>query len=247
MPSTATHVFPCYCGPKTGHSEKNARLRCHSELFDRRVRSIFTGHRSAPATSIRRREPHRSSRSELEMKPTTDHRHGTLRKLRGWTLVFLFGLVASGATAIPLETELRWIAHRLGVESAGNTASPRPVSSLVGWFNRVHQAVAETNARHPFMAYGTDWLAFGHFVIAIAFTGLWRDPVRNRWLIDFGLIACGLVLPYAFVMGGIRGIPVPWRIIDCSFGLLGAVPLLYCRRLVNELETGSFRQGGEAA
>ena len=49
--------------------------------------------------------------------------------------------------------------------------------------------------------YSTDWLAFGHFVIAIAFVGALRDPVRNRWLFDFGLIACVLVVPYAVVFG----------------------------------------------
>ena len=30
----------------------------------------------------------------------------TLRRLRAWTAFFIFGLVVSGLTAIPLETEL---------------------------------------------------------------------------------------------------------------------------------------------
>jgi hypothetical protein len=42
--------------------------------------------------------------------------------------------------------------------------------------------VHETGRRFPFVTYGTDWLAFGHFVIALAFVGALRDPVRNRWL-----------------------------------------------------------------
>jgi hypothetical protein len=67
-------------------------------------------------------------------------------------------------------------------------------------------------------------------VIAIAFIGAWRDPVRNIWLFDFGLIACALVIPYALIFGGIRGIPIWWRLIDCSFGLLGAIPLWMCKR-----------------
>jgi len=37
---------------------------------------------------------------------------------------------------------------------------------------------------YPFIAYGTDWLAFAHFVIAIAFIGPWRDPVRNVWVVE---------------------------------------------------------------
>jgi hypothetical protein len=88
----------------------------------------------------------------------------------------------------------------------------------------------------PFLFYGTDWLAFGHFVIAIAFIGTLKDPVRNRWLFDFGLIACALVIPFALVMGGVRGIPLWWRLVDCLFGIFGAVPLWLCRKWTLELE-----------
>jgi hypothetical protein len=100
----------------------------------------------------------------------------------------------------------------------------------------VREALVESDAKHPFLAYGYDWLAFGHFVIALAFVGAWREPVRNRWLFDFGLIACALVIPYAIIFGGLRGIPVYWRLIDCSFGVFGAVPLWLCRRDARELE-----------
>jgi len=60
--------------------------------------------------------------------------------------------------------------------------------------------------------------------------------VRNRWLFDFGLIACGLVIPYALVFGGLRGIPFWWRLIDCSFGVFGFIPLWFCRKWARELE-----------
>ena len=30
------------------------------------------------------------------------------------------------------------------------------------------------------IAYGTDWLAFAHITIAVAFLGPLKDPVRNR-------------------------------------------------------------------
>jgi len=62
--------------------------------------------------------------------------------------------------------------------------------------------------------------------------------VRNRWLFDFGLIACALVIPYALIFGGLRGIPMYWRLIDCSFGVFGAVPLWLCRRDALALERG---------
>jgi hypothetical protein len=87
----------------------------------------------------------------------------------------------------------------------------------------------------PFLYYGTDWLAFGHFVIAIAFIGALRDPVRNCWLYTFGMISCALVIPYALIFGGLRGIPLWWRLIDCSFGVFGFIPLWFCKKWAEEL------------
>src|SRR6185369_17425051 len=104
-------------------------------------------------------------------------------------------------------------------------------------------ALHETDVKYPFMSYGTDWLAFGHFVIAIAFVGALRDPVRNVWLFTFGMIACVLVVPYAFVFGGLRGIPIPWRLIDCSFGVFGFVPLWICKRSAAELAENQTSDG----
>ena len=103
------------------------------------------------------------------------------------------------------------------------------------WLVQVRDALAQTQALNPILFYGTDWLAFGHFVIAIAFIGALRNPVRNRWLFDFGLIACLLVIPYALVFGGLRGIPFWWQLIDCSFGVFGLIPLWFCRKWANEL------------
>jgi hypothetical protein len=33
---------------------------------------------------------------------------------------------------------------------------------------------------YPFLAYGTDWLAFVHLVIAVAFVGPFFDPVPDK-------------------------------------------------------------------
>jgi hypothetical protein len=40
-------------------------------------------------------------------------------------------------------------------------------------------------------------------------------------VVQFGLIACVLVIPFAFVAGAFRDIPYGWRLIDCSFGVFG--------------------------
>jgi hypothetical protein len=155
-----------------------------------------------------------------------------LCRIRILLWIFIVGLVISGATAIPLETEVKLLTRVITV-SGGSDAEHE--SGLAQWLTTVRDGLVETNARYPFMAYGTDWLAFGHFVIATAFIGPLRRPVRNIWVIEFGMIACALVVPFALGMGAVRGIPLGWRLIDCSFGVFGIVPLWLCRRYVQEL------------
>jgi len=150
------------------------------------------------------------------------------RRIKLLTWLFIIGLFLSGATAIPLPEELNLLVNFF----APGHESPAPAQ----WLLRVRDALAQTQAQHPFLFYGTDWLAFGHFVIALAFIGVLRDPVRNRWLFDFGLIACLLVVPYALAFGELRGIPIWWRLIDCSFGVFGFIPLWFCRGWAIELE-----------
>ncbi|MFO1513591.1 MAG: hypothetical protein U1F83_11850 [Verrucomicrobiota bacterium] len=48
-----------------------------------------------------------------------------------------------------------------------------------------------------------------------------------------------MVLPFALVFGAVRGIPFWWRLIDCSFGVLGFIPLCVCRQWVKEIESGT--------
>ena len=150
------------------------------------------------------------------------------RRIRLLTWLFIVGLTLSGATAIPLPAEVHLLVNLLGPDG-------QP-TALAAWLLRVQAGLVQTQAQHPFLFYGTDWLAFGHFVIAIAFLGALRDPVRNRWLFEFGMIACALVIPYALVFGGLRGIPVWWRLIDSSFGVFGFIPLWFCWKWTAELE-----------
>lgn len=153
----------------------------------------------------------------------TGQRDATVRSIRVWLALFMAGLVLSGVTAFPLLTELRWLDG-----FCRDSAMP---AGFAAWISRVRLGLEETNARHPFIAYGTDWLAFAHLMIAVAFIGPWRDPVRNRWIIDWGLICCVAVIPLALIAGAYRGLPLGWRLIDCSFGVFGAIPLLIVRRL----------------
>jgi hypothetical protein len=156
-----------------------------------------------------------------------------LRRIRFWLSIFIAGLVLSGVTAFPLQSELGWLVSFL---HAGRLRPMAESMYLLPWMERVHQALMATNARYPFLAYGTDWLAFAHLVIALAFVGPYLDPVRNKWVITFGLIACGAVIPLALIAGALRGIPFGWRLIDCSFGVFGAIPLWLCMKFICAME-----------
>lgn len=162
-----------------------------------------------------------------------------LLRLRLWLGAFIAGLILSGVTAFPLESEIRLTVSMLRSHWLGPIAAS---TGLLPWMERVNEAVSTTNSRFPFLAYGTDWLAFAHLAIAVAFIGPWIDPVRNKWVISFGLIACCGIIPLALVAGPVRGIPFAWRLIDCSFGIFGGVPLLVCRRLIVNLEQADGNQ-----
>ena len=164
------------------------------------------------------------------MPPSLQTNAQILRTIRLWLSLFILALVLSGLTAFPLEHETSWLASFLHTH-------PILPSPIIFWITKVSGALRDTGLRYPFLAYGTDWLAFAHLVLAIAFLGPLRDPVRNNWVLQFGVIACVSVVLLALMAGPIRGIPLFWRLIDCSFGVFGAIPLLICLRLVNRLQT----------
>nr|WP_236642639.1 hypothetical protein [Actinoplanes utahensis] len=160
-------------------------------------------------------------------------------RIRVWLSVFVAGLVVSGLTAFPLVWETGLLADVLH-------AGPAP-DALVAWIDRVHEGLSVTGREYPFLAYGTDWLAFAHLVIAAAFWGPWRDPVRNVWVVEWGMICCVAIIPLALIAAPIRELPLWWTVIDMSFGVVGIVPLLVIRRLIRRLsrETGVDHGGGD--
>lgn len=148
------------------------------------------------------------------------------RQIRNWILLFISGLAISGITAFAIETELNWITTHVSFMPA----------AIQTWLHKVHEAVRQTNGQFPFLAYGTDWLAFAHLTLAVLFIGPLRHPVTNIWVLEFGIVACLMVFPTALIAGYFREIPVFWRIIDCMFGVLGLIPLLICYGKVKKLE-----------
>lgn len=167
----------------------------------------------------------------------------TLTRIRAWLIVFVVGLVLSGVTAFPLEAESRLLVRLL---HADWSPAPEYLPVLVEWIDHVHRGIVATNREFPFIAYGTDWLAFAHLVIAIAFWGPYRDPVRNIWVVQFGMIACAAIVPLALIAGPIRGIPWWWQLIDISFGVLGVIPLLLVHRETRRLAQESAPVAGSA-
>ena len=152
------------------------------------------------------------------------------RQIKIWIWIFIVSLVLSGITAFVLETELAWL------------DSIVKNSALALWIHKVYLALHQTNLNYPFLAYGYDWLAFTHLVIAVAFIGPLKDPVRNKWIIQFGMIACCMVFPLAFIAGPLRGVPFYWQLIDCSFGVIGFVPLWICYSKIKKLESLYYQQ-----
>jgi lysylphosphatidylglycerol synthetase-like protein (DUF2156 family) len=148
------------------------------------------------------------------------------KKIKTMLILFIVLLILSGITAFPLETELYYL-HTI----LGNSTNP-----LALFINEVYFAIKDTNQKYPYMSYGTDWLTFAHIVIAVAFYGPLKDPVRNKWILQFGMIACVMVFPLAGICGIIRDIPWYWICIDCSFGVFGFMPLYYCYNKINQLE-----------
>ncbi|MET9148807.1 hypothetical protein [Streptomyces sp. NPDC004042] len=159
-------------------------------------------------------------------------RAALLKGIRVRLVLFVVCLVLSGATAFPLVHELH------GLESLLRALSvPEHLPALMDWIERVRRGLDAADADYPFLLYGTDWLAFAHLVIAVAFYGPYRDPVRNVWVVEFGMIACVGIVPLALVCGPLRGIPLWWSVIDMSFGVFGILPLYDARRRIRRLES----------
>lgn len=146
-----------------------------------------------------------------------------IKNIRRVVAVFIILLALSGITAFPLVTEVNFMITHI---------NSFPVF-FHNWIRTVYDSVHQTPS---IVFYGTDWLAFAHIIIGLFFVGVYQNPVRNKFIVDVGIVACIAVFPLAFICGPIRGIPFFHQIIDCCFGLLGLVPLFYIRRKIKLLE-----------
>ncbi len=146
-----------------------------------------------------------------------------IKKIRRVVIVFIVLLGLSGITAFPLNTEVDFMFANI---------NSFPVF-FHEWIRTVYDSVHQTPS---IVLYGTDWLAFAHIIIALFFIGVYINPVRNKFTINVGIIACVAVFPLSFICGPIRHIPFYHQIIDCCFGLFGLIPLFYIKRKITVIE-----------
>jgi len=152
-------------------------------------------------------------------------------RVRALVSFFMLALAGSGLTAIPLRAELELLNRLAGPGSFWAARLPE----LGSWIGYVRAGLRSAGLVFPQISYGTDWLAFAHVAIAVAFVGLLIDPVRNRWVIEWAMIVCGLLVPWALALGALRAIPWFWQLVDCSFGCIGFLPLWLTRRYIQQL------------
>jgi hypothetical protein len=107
-----------------------------------------------------------------------------LKKFRLVLSVFILALIFSGITAFPLQCEVEFLSQSI---------KPGTHLGLGYWILTVRNGLDDAYAKYLWIAYGTDWLAFAHIIIALFFIGPLIDPVRNVWTLKAGLIACVLV------------------------------------------------------
>jgi len=147
------------------------------------------------------------------------------RAIQRWLTLFMIVLVLSGLTAMPVEWELSTVVKFFDQDAF-----------IGSWLGEVYHGVRDTAKKYPYLFYSYDWLAFAHIALAIAFIGPFKDPVKNKWVVEFGAITCLLIIPFALLAGHFRGIPFWWRLIDCSFGIFGLIQLGICYNKIAEIE-----------
>ena len=160
------------------------------------------------------------------------------RRVRFLVFVFIVLLILGGLSAFFI-VETANIAQQLS--GKGSFIGER-LPSVAEWVSKIHDAIAETAEKHPFMFYGTDWVGFSHFMMVIACIGVLREPVRNIWVIQFALIGCILMIPMTLVIGAARDLPWFWQLFDCGIGAVGAILFFICYRYVRRLERSEVKK-----
>lgn len=157
----------------------------------------------------------------------TENEEGRIRrKIRIALVITIIGLLLNAVSAIPLHTELN-------ILLSNPDLLPQ---SLREWLTYLNNGIADTDKNYPFMRYGFDWLAFAHVLIAIAFIGPLKDPIKNEWVVSWGIIASALSIVMALFWERLRDIPVWWSFIDIFIAIIALIILWLCNNWIKQLK-----------
>jgi hypothetical protein len=152
-----------------------------------------------------------------------------LKRAKWMLLLVAFGLFVSGVTVWPAVAELKAVVWLIWGDSS-------PSGELHAFILKAIEGIEATDAQYPFMLYAHDWLAFAHIMLAILFAGAARDPVRNKWIVQCGLIMCVSIPILAGICISIRELPSWWFWIDFAFAPGAALPLWIAYRDIRAVE-----------
>ncbi|HRG59567.1 MAG TPA: hypothetical protein PK323_11465 [Bacteroidia bacterium] len=141
-------------------------------------------------------------------------------------ILFFIFLVLSNITAFRLEQELGILLRMKGYFS----------DRAVVFMHSMAQIILNTNNKYPFLCNGIVCLTFVLINIAVAFIEPLRDSIYNKWVIKLGMITCGMIFLLAFINGGISQIAYYSQLLECSFEVIGLMPLFLCYPRISQPE-----------
>jgi hypothetical protein len=147
-----------------------------------------------------------------------------------WMLAIVaFGLFVSGVTVWPAIPELKLVVNIVWGDAA-------PTGVLHQFVLEAIEGLEYMAANYPFMLYAHDWLAYAHIMLAVLFAGAIRDPIRNLWIVQCGLIMCVLIPVLAIIAIPIRALPPFWFWFDFAFAPGAGLPLWIVLRDIKQAE-----------
>ena len=108
---------------------------------------------------------------------------------------------------------------------------------MSAWIEKVYAGLSETEKSAAFIFYGLDWLAFSHFLMAGLFFGAIRNPVRNKFIVEWALCGCMLALPVIWIAGVVRTVPVFHLLVDTVFAFAGIFVFLVIQKKITRIES----------
>jgi len=152
-----------------------------------------------------------------------------LKRAKWMLAIVAFGLFVSGVTVWPAVPELKLAVSIIWGDAA-------PTGELHRFILQAIEGLEYVGANYSFMLYAHDWLAYAHIMLAILFAGAIRDPVRNIWIVQCGLIMCVLIPVLGIIAIPIRGLPLFWFWIDLAFAPGAGLPLWIALRDIKQAE-----------